>query len=350
VDPLVSIVTPLHNEEGHLTECIESILAQTYNNWDYTIVDNCSTDASLEIALRYAARDRRIRICKNTRLLPAIPNHSLALRQISPASKYCKVVFGDDWLFPECLEKMVRVAEAHPSVGMVGAFVLEGVEVKCTGLPYSSSFISGREICRRHFLDNLYVFGSANAVLYRSDLVRSLDPFYNAANIHADTEACFALLKTSDFGFVHQVLTYTRVRQGSLNTVSDAMQTNLAGTLHNLVTHGRAYLTEDELAERLREHLSEYYRYLAKQLILGRERKTWEYHKAKFAEAGVDFSHIRLMGAAAALLCGALLAPQESLRKLPQFSGIRHQRDPGNDKNASALRADKGPIQARTAE
>src|ERR1700730_946844 len=86
--PLVSIVTPVYNGAEHLAECIESVLAQTYQNWDYTIVDNCSTDATLKTARRYAEKDPRIRIVRNQEFLPAIPNHNAALRRISPASKY----------------------------------------------------------------------------------------------------------------------------------------------------------------------------------------------------------------------------------------------------------------------
>src|SRR5580704_16465967 len=118
-EPLVSIVTPVYNEAEFLPECIESVFAQTYQNWDYTIVDNCSTDGSADIARRYAAKDRRIRIWTNREFLRAIPNHNVALRQISPTAEYCKVVLGDDWMFPECLERMVSVAEEHTSVGIV---------------------------------------------------------------------------------------------------------------------------------------------------------------------------------------------------------------------------------------
>src|SRR5688572_13422291 len=98
--PLVSIVTPVYNEEQYLAECIESVLSQTYRNWDYTIVDNCSTDASLAIAQRYAAADARIRVIRNAQFLTALQNCNAALRQISPGSKYCKVVLGDDWIYP----------------------------------------------------------------------------------------------------------------------------------------------------------------------------------------------------------------------------------------------------------
>ena len=244
--PLVSVVTPVYNEAGYLGECIESVLAQTHTNWDYTIIDNCSTDGSGELAQRYAAKDPRIRVHRNTEFLSVIANHNVALRQISPESKYCKMVLGDDLIYPGCLEKMVGLAEAHPSVGMVGAYAQEGERIAWTGLPREESVVSGREICRRHLLEGLHIFGSANAVLYRADLVRSRDPFYSETNIHADTEVSFALLKTSDFGFVHEVLTFSRVRQASLSTVSRGLHTYFGGTLHVLLGYGPDYLTKEE--------------------------------------------------------------------------------------------------------
>lgn len=315
-EPLVSIVTPIYNGERYLSECIDSVLAQTYQNWEYTIVDNCSTDASLAIAKQYAARDSRIRVVENTRFLPAVANHNGALRQISRASKYCKVVFADDWIFPECLQRMVAVAEEHPSVGLVSAYCLEGQQVICTGLPYQTTTVSGRDICRQHLLDRLYIFGSANSVLYRADLVRSRDPFYNEANIHSDTEVCFALLKTSDFCFVHQVLTFTRVRPVSLSKKSADLSTHFAGTSHVLVRHGADFLLEAELTTQMRLHLSDYYQFLAKNLFLGRDKEFWDYHKTQMIKTGLGFSRARLARAALGSLGTAALALPTALRKL----------------------------------
>ncbi len=133
--PLVSIVTPMYNEEKHLAVCIESLLAQTYRNWECLIADNCSTDGSPRIARDYADKDPRIRVQRNDRCLRAVANFNAALRKISPSSKYCKVVFADDFIFPECLERMVSLAEANPSVGIVGAYGLQGDSVMWTGLP-----------------------------------------------------------------------------------------------------------------------------------------------------------------------------------------------------------------------
>src|SRR6266700_2085453 len=264
--PLVNIVTTVYNGAEHLAECVESILRQTYQNWDCTIINNCSTDSSAEIARRYAARDPRIRIYENEKFLRVISNHNVALRQISPASKYCKFVSADDWIFPECLERMVAVAEEHPTVGIVGAYGLQGKQVMWIGLPYPSKLVPGREICRKLFLDGLYIFGTATSLLFRAQSVRGRNPFYDQSNLHSDSEACLALLKTCDFGFVNQVLTYTRVRPSSLTALSAEMNTWIAGRLLDVVMHGLDCLTQEEFAFCLDQKLNEYYRFLARNL------------------------------------------------------------------------------------
>lgn len=318
--PLVSVVTPVYNGAEFLAECIESILDQTYKNWDFTIVNNCSTDGTGEIARKYSAKYPQIRVLENQQFLRAIPNHNMALRQISTLSKYCKVLLADDWIFPECLERMVAVAEEHPSVGIVGAYGLKDDQVVWTGLPYPSTVISGREVCRKLFLEDLYVFGSATSLLYRSDIVRSHDPFYNESNFHGDMEACVSLLKTCDFGFVHQVLTFSRVRSGSLETISSDMNTLTAGKLHDLVTHGPAYLSPEELEVCLDRKLFTYYANLVGGLLRIRDRKFWDYHKRKLNEAGVGFSRVRLARVALAKLFGAVLNPKATFEKGRQIA------------------------------
>ena len=115
--PLVSVVTPVYNGEEFLRECIESVLAQTYSSWRYVIVDNCSTDRTFDIASEYASRDPRIHVQRTDRFVNAVANYNNAIRQTSHRSAYCKVVAADDWLYPTCLQQMVELAEAYPSVG-----------------------------------------------------------------------------------------------------------------------------------------------------------------------------------------------------------------------------------------
>jgi glycosyltransferase involved in cell wall biosynthesis len=296
--PLVSVVTPAYNEENYLSQCVESVLGQSYTHWDYLIVDNCSTDRTLAIARKYAAGDSRIRVISNNTLIPAAANFNSALRQISSESKYCKIVFADDWILPECLERMVALMEEHPSVGIVGAYGLQGQVVLWQGLPYPSNIVSGGEICRQRLLGGPYVFGSATSLLYRADLVRRHDPFYNESNVHAaDSETCFELLKGCDFGFVHQILTFSREREGSLLQASRELNSSAADIMHELVAYGPCYLSREEYTECLSATLSKYYDFLATCFLHRSSNVVWDYHRGKLKENGIGFSWLSLAAA-----------------------------------------------------
>jgi hypothetical protein len=212
---------------------------------------------------------------------------------------------------------MVAVAEEHPSVGIVGAYGLQEHEVVWSGLAYPSRVVSGRDICRRTFLEGMYVFGTSTSVLYRSDLVRRRDPFYNEANFHADREACVVLLKSCDFGFVHQILTFKRLGAESLTvTLSMDLMTHFGSTLYTLVTHGPDFLARKEFETCVERLLAEYYNFLAVSLMRGRrDTKFWSYQKRKLTET-VGFSRTRLAGAVLTRLCKALLNPYETIAKL----------------------------------
>lgn len=324
--PLVSVVTPVYNGEAYLAECIESVLAQTYTNWDYTLVNNCSTDRTLEIAGRYAATDSRIRIRTNRTLLPALANHNAAFREISRASKYAKAVFADDWIFPECLERMVALAEASPTVGIVGAYGLRGGTVMWTGLPYPSTVVSGRDICRHRFLRGAYLHGTPTSHLIRSDLVFGRQPFYDESVLHADTDACMALMRVSDFGFVHQVLTYFRDWPESRTAESELLNTLIAGELRDLAKYGRDFLTEPEFQHCLETHLWRYYRFLAASAITGREQKFWRYHEERLAELGMELSKWRLARSVAATLVDLVLNPKRTMEEIGQGKSIISKR------------------------
>jgi glycosyltransferase involved in cell wall biosynthesis len=293
------------------------VLEQTYTNWEHTILNNCSTDGSAAIAYEYAAKDSRIRVLQNDVFLDALPNHNKVLRHISPQSKYCKMVFADDWLFPRCLKEMVAVAERHPTVAMVSAYGLQGEQVKWAGLPYPSEFVRGREVCRRYLLEGMNPFGTAHSVLFRSDVVRARDPFYDESNWHSDRETCVALLRNHDFGFVHQVLTYTRERPGSLNTVAANVNSYVAGTLNDLLLHGSEFLTKPEFDGCLSRLEAEYYNFLSVNLMKGRrDPQFWAYHRRKLAESSVGFSRLRLLRAFLARVLQAVLNPYETVKKI----------------------------------
>ncbi len=88
--PLVSFVTPCYNTRDYLSECIESVLRQTYKDWKFILVDNCSTDRSAEIAERDAGHfPDKIRLVHTESFLSQVQNYNFALTCIPLDSKYC---------------------------------------------------------------------------------------------------------------------------------------------------------------------------------------------------------------------------------------------------------------------
>jgi hypothetical protein len=176
--------------------------------------------------------------------------------------------------------------------------------------------VPGREACRWRLLGGRYLFGAPTAVLFRSDVVRNRPSFYNEANLHADSEVHFQLLERGDMGFVHQVLTFRRVREESLTSFSTSFNTYLAARLYELVTYGDRYLTAAERQGRLRQSLREYYAYLATQIYQRRGRQFWDYHRTKLAEVGLPLSRARLAAHGALYTLELLLNPLATSKRL----------------------------------
>ncbi len=285
--PLVSVITPFYNTAEYLPECVESVLRQTYQNWEYVLVDNCSTDGSSEIAAKYQSQHPdKIRIIRTDSFLSQVQNYNFSLTCISPDSKYCKMVQADDWLFATCVSQMIDLAEAHPSVGIVAAYEIAGDQVRLDGLPHPSLEVPGRDACRLYFFKGKYLFGSPTSSLLRSEVVRSRNPFYDERYFpFEDGHVCFDLLKAWDFGFVHQVLTYTRWDNGGL--MSRLRQFDIVPFLRlsMLVAHGQDYLSRGEYNRCLKRAERQYFRYLAKHACSLRRdgREFWEFHRSGLA-------------------------------------------------------------------
>jgi len=319
-NPLISVVTPVYNGAEFLRECIESVLSQTYQNWEYIIVNNASTDATLDIAEEYCRRDSRIRVFTNEKLLPIIANHNKAFGLISEDSKYCKVVSADDWIYPECVEKLVGLAEANPSVGMVGAYQLSGGEdiwyVRNVGLPHSQTVVSGRDICRAHLLGMQRVFGNPTSVLYRTDLMRNTDGFFPNATQEADTSACLKHLRYADFGFVHQILAHERIHYQRATTTSLESNAYVSAEISDCQEYGDWYLTKQECEARINELLNQYYAYLSASAFKFKDKKFWSYHADRLSELGYRFDGRKLSMGIASRALDLTLNPKGTIQML----------------------------------
>ena len=112
--PLVSIISPTYNHEKYLTDCIESVLAQTYPNWEMIILNDGSTDRTAEIAAAYRDTDRRIRLISQENVgifrLSETYNKGVEISR----GEYLAILEGDDCWTPDKLEKQVAYMQKDP--------------------------------------------------------------------------------------------------------------------------------------------------------------------------------------------------------------------------------------------
>lgn len=318
-DPHVSVVTPVYNGADYLEECVESILAQTYSSWDYSIVDNASTDATPEIASRYAARDSRIRHVRFDAFVDVTANYNRALDTAAAESEFCKIVGADDWLFPECLERMVEAASVSETIGMVSAYQLWDRErVHLHGLPYTTTFAPGSEIVRGALLRTLGVTGGPSASMLRTAFVRERRPYYQEGFRHDDTDAALWLLSRHDFAFVHQILTFRREQEGARITRSYNLNSHDPERVVFLLRYGKLVLDDREYRATLRSMLRDYVWWHVRQfprISRMRDREFFEFHSDKRRQLIEEANGDRDVKAAMAVI-GAMLA-RGSVHELP---------------------------------
>lgn len=120
---LVSIVIPVYNRQRYLGIAVESVIWQTYKDWELIISDDGSTDGSLEIAQNFAAHDPRIRVLTNANRPEDDTNRGAANALIAgfdaARGKYIGQLDSDDLLEQQAIELSVAALEANPNWGMV---------------------------------------------------------------------------------------------------------------------------------------------------------------------------------------------------------------------------------------
>ena len=286
--PLVSVVTPFYNSDDYLAECIEGVLAQNYSDFEYILLDNCSSDGSADVAETYARLDRRIHFVRATQFIGQIPNYNRALALISAESKYCKMAEADNRIFPECLHLMVDAFEQSESIGLVSSYWLMGDTLFGSGYRYPTTMVPGRTCVANHLRGLTHVFGAPTQVMYRSAIVRQNPNFFNETVLHADTDKCMRILEQWDFGFVHQVLSFSRIDNESISSATRDLED---GALDRYMTDQRfapKFLEPVEAAIFLRKSKGIYYRALARHAIRlgGGKSAFWRYHMSGLKTLG----------------------------------------------------------------
>jgi glycosyltransferase involved in cell wall biosynthesis len=114
--PLVSVLMTSYNREQYIGTAIESVLTSTYSNYELIIVDDCSTDNTVQIAKKYEQQDGRIKVYVNENNLGDYPNRNRAASYAR--GKYIKYLDSDDIFYTHGLQVMVEAMELFPDVAV----------------------------------------------------------------------------------------------------------------------------------------------------------------------------------------------------------------------------------------
>lgn len=283
-EPYVSVVTPVYNGGTFLDECIESVLSQTHQNFEYVIVDNHSTDDTAAIAARYAASDERVRVVQPERHLSQTDNFNFTAFCAAKDAVYLKTVHADDALLPDCIERMVAIGERHPNVGVIGAMRFVGGDVvDLVGVPPNVESVPGRWLIRVQLLGAPYTTGTPTSTMIRSSVIRDRVPLYDPAYVHTDDALMYWLLRGVDFGYHPGPLTRTRLHAVSNTSWASRVGTWSPDHLRMVLDFAADILQPAELDDVAGALERQYALTLGKwtvNLKLVRDRDVFRYHRA----------------------------------------------------------------------
>jgi hypothetical protein len=176
--PLVSVLLTAYNREAHISASIESVLAQTFGDFELLVVDDRSTDGTLEVVRSYEQLDPRVRVVANETNFGDYGNRNRAA-ELARGS-FLKYHDSDDLMYPHCLSVMVPMLQSEPRAG----FGLSAGQL-WPGGP-CPMLLTPRMAYQREFLGaGLFMCGPAGA-LFRTDVFRGLGGFhdYGACSDH----------------------------------------------------------------------------------------------------------------------------------------------------------------------
>lgn len=254
--PKVSIIMSVHNDANYLPESIESILNQSLSDFEFIIIDDCSSDNSWSILNHYAQQDSRIVLIKNAEnlKLAASLNRGLAIAQ----GKYIARMDGDDISLPSRLEEQVNYMESHPEVALISTGVLYIDEI---GNSLEEYFPPLNFLILRWHL----IFSSPlrhPSVLWRRELIQITVGGYNPTDIYSQDFRFFcAISKHFKIETIPKVLLKMRQRAGSVSFAKGEQQDYFSTAISNeqLDTYfEKAPLSHEEKAD-LRALLRRYH-------------------------------------------------------------------------------------------
>jgi glycosyltransferase involved in cell wall biosynthesis len=217
--PLVSVCIPVYNCNMHIGEAIESVLSQTFRDFELVICDDCSTDDTRSIIERY--RDPRIRSVPNEVNLGMVGNWNRVMSL--GRGKYIKLLCADDGLYPNCLSRQVEILEDPSRQDILMVFTRRDIigpdskRILTHGFSGKSGRYNGIDVLRRSIRSGTNMVGEPGGVLVRASILPSAGEYSGEIPWVVDLDLWSRILALGDVYAIHEPLWAFRVAKVSLS-------------------------------------------------------------------------------------------------------------------------------------
>lgn len=213
-NPRVSVCIPTYNYGRFLSFALDSIVAQTFKDWEVVVCDNCSTDDTEQIVQDYQSRlGSRVRYCRNQANIGSLGNFNRCYQHAR--GDYVIFLCADDALAPSALEEMVLALDRYPSAGIAAAYLNQTIDENGQDVGAVSQkrlgpgLVSGRDIlyaqCRFSG-----IVGYPSQVLIRSASLGPGDVFDARFSHNFDNALWCSLCEKWDVAYAEKALAYIR--------------------------------------------------------------------------------------------------------------------------------------------
>ena len=206
--PKVSVIIPSYNSAAFMDEAIQSVLNQTFENFELIIVDDCSPDDTDSVVQKYLG-DKRISYYKNASNLGLSGNWNKALKYAK--GDYVKFLCSDDKFHPQLLEKFVVIMDQYPEVSLVSSYREEFGLAGVKNEPPFAHLQKGQKIIVESLKERNWI-GEPTCVMFRKENLKfgEFNPQYI---YYIDWDMWLRQLSIGDCYIIPEILSYFRVHE-----------------------------------------------------------------------------------------------------------------------------------------
>jgi glycosyltransferase involved in cell wall biosynthesis len=239
--PLVSVIMASRNASNFLETAIQSVLTQTFRDWELIVVDDNSNDNSIEIINKYKKKDKRVKLICNLKTLGPAKSRNIALKLSK--GKWISILDSDDVYFPHKLEKQIEVIKNKPAIIFVGSSF---VYIDKNGKHLSNYKYSSKDsILRRNILRNKQ-FPPHSSYFIRSYYLKKIKGYNSRYYMAPDYDLLLRLLGVGKFSCSKDILLKLRLhgKNRSLRIFNSLSQLDYA-ILANVCNYIRTKINSD---------------------------------------------------------------------------------------------------------